>query len=76
MVIEEVKHIDVHMEDKDVQLLEKTAQLLTTITEYMDDYDCEHAEYHEYGYLDCVCRSEIEEAIRVINHLTTLTSLA
>lgn len=76
MTIEEVKHIDVHMEDTDTDLLEKTAQLLTTITEYMSDYECEHAEYREYGYLDCVSYSEIEDAIRVINHLTTLTSLA
>lgn len=75
MTIEEVRHIDVHMEDEDIRLLEKTAQLLTTITEYINDYDCKYAEYHEYGYLDTVCYSEIEDAIRVINHLTTLTSL-
>lgn len=75
MTIEEIKRIDVHMEDTDLDLLEKTAQLLTTITEYMSDYDCEHAEYREYGYLDCVSSSEIDEAIRVINHLTALTSL-
>lgn len=71
MTIEEVKHVDVHMEEEDIQLLEKTSELLTTIMDYMIDYGCQYAEYRDSGYLDCVDYSEIEEAKRIISHLTT-----